>query len=143
MTVVPATYTIDEDAALTIVVWDGEMTNDDLAVQMQRLLADPAWPPGKSHLADLTTATTVPDLRTPAILRLAEDDPRWRGIRYAIVARTGWEHATAFQRALASLGLGQVIVFNDVSTACTWLGVDDDAVRAEINELRARVRTSS
>jgi hypothetical protein len=33
-----------------------------------------------------------------------------------------------------------LIVFNDLDTACTWLGMDRALVRAQVDELRAQLR---
>ena len=41
---------------------------------------------------------------------------------------------------MTALGVSQVIVFNDVSAACSWLGIDLPATRATLADLRRELR---
>ena len=139
----PIAYRIDKAAGLTIVVWHGEVTTDDFAAHVSKLTADPDWPPGTRHIGDLTTAITIPVVATPVIVEKFRAAQEWPTIRYALVARAGWEQAADFQQAVEAVGAATFVLFNEVQTACTWLGIDPTLMRAVINELRDQLRTQS
>ena len=71
-------------------------------------------------------AATAPTLATPAV-------------------RAGWGTITLTGTAApgATVQLFETaIVFNDLDTACTWLGVDAPAVRAIVEDLRGGIRAA-
>jgi len=134
----PIGYRIDNTQGLTIGVWQGALTADDIAVATEELFANPAWPPpGRKHLTDLTTLRATPDLEQLAEMHRASGLAR--GIRLAVVASDHFDEARKYEQAVASAGL-VVIVFTQVQSACSWLGVDYASAQAAIGELRRELR---
>ena len=136
-------YRLDQTQGLTIVVWDGTVTEGDVEEQVRRLAADPDWPPGLRQLSDMTSATSVPDVANTNIIEMIAEMPEARPIRFAFVAREGFAAVRRYERAVETVGVTRVIVFNDLPTACTWLGVDEVATRATIDALRQELRGHS
>ena len=137
----PIGYRIDESQGLTIGVWHGALTGDDISAATEELFEDPAWPPtGRKHLTDLTTLGATPDLEQLAEMHKASGLAR--GIRLAVVASDHFDEARKYERAVASAGL-VVIVFTQVQSACSWLGVDYVSTQAAIGELRRELRDAT
>jgi hypothetical protein len=128
---------------LLVVVWHGLVSGGEWAQFVrQRLADDPGWPNGKRRLADLTTldpsllsSTDVENVIPLYSARLRN----LAGTRQAIVATHGWDLARDFERRIDRLG-ATTVVFNRVSDACEWLGIDEVAVSEVITRLRAALR---
>jgi hypothetical protein len=135
---VPITYVCNAALGCTFTRWDGDITPDDWEAYLDRLTADPAFPPGPFMIVDLRGANTT-------LITLRDIDgfaARWRGIsnglpdlRVAIVPSEAREQAEYFaeQVQLPNLRIG---IFNQVAAACAWLEVDQDAVKAALQRLR-------
>ena len=133
-------YRLDRSRGLTLVVWDGAITGDDAEDHVRSLFDDPEWPPGPLHLLDATSAASVPIVANTKLVDLAVNAAETRRVRFALVQHMGFDEATYFEREASSRGLSQVIVFNDISTACTWLGLDVGPIRATVTEMRREIR---
>ncbi len=133
-------YRLDSSRGLTLVVWDGAITGDDAEGHVRSLFDDPEWPPGPLHLLDATSASSVPIVANTKLVDLAVNAAETRRVRFALVQHMGFDEATYFEREASSRGLSQVIVFNDISTACTWLGLDVGPIRATVAEMRREIR---
>jgi hypothetical protein len=126
-----------------IVVWDGLVSPADWEQFVrQRLRDDPNWPSGKRRLADVTTLD--PSLLTSADVDVVTGLYHDRmenlvGTRQAIVATQGWDLARDFERRIDRLG-ATTVVFNDVESACAWLGTDAGVTRGVIDRLRSGLR---
>jgi hypothetical protein len=137
-------YRCDTGLGLTVSVADGDMTLEQRREQITTLAADPDWPKTQRLITDLTTLSAE---SRPSAERVAEssDDflrqlaPHTENLRWAIVAHHTFHEAQMFERNLESQG-PRIIVFNNVDTACTWLGVDTTDVRDAIDDLRRQLR---
>jgi len=111
---------------------------------LERIIADPAFPPGPLILADLSTAGGVPSITTDVVEQMAR---RWREpaanlgqMRWAIIPNGAWDKACHFEMELEGSGV-RTMVFNEASVACTWLGLDTKSVRTILRDLREDLRT--
>ena len=126
-------YRLDILRGLTLVVWDGDVTDDEVTAYLSRLAENVEWPPGPLHLTDITTAghVAVPDPELVAELVADNRDTA----RLAILARD----TQPVTRHLAGPGTPpgtSVAVFHDLAAACDWLGIDDTAARATLDAIR-------
>jgi len=133
-------YRLDHALGLTLVVWDGVVTGYDAEEQARRLRADPDWPPGSLHVLDVTSVSSVPTVADTKLVEMLAEMAETRQIRFAVIASDAFAEATRFQEAASAVGVSRVIVFNELSTACTWLGVDLTATRAALSALRNELR---
>jgi len=122
------------------VVWDGAVTGDEAEDHVRGLLADPDWPPGPKHLVDTTTTTAIPNIANTKLVELLVQATTMHHIRFAIIADIHFVEASRFQRAAKVSGVSEVLVFNDLTTACTWVRADLAAVRTILGDLRHRLR---
>ena len=136
-------YRIDKALGLTLVVWDGVISGDEAEDHVRGLFDDPDWPPGRMHLLDATSVTSVPKLANTKLVDLAVNAAETRRIRFALVQQMGFDEATYFEREASARGLSQVIVFNDIATACTWLGLEVGSIRATVADMRRELREQS
>jgi hypothetical protein len=140
-------YRCDEGTGLCVSVWDGEVTVDDRHRHIAALAADPQWGARGLLLTDLTgvsaahrpSAKEVLDAAAEFSAKLAEPV---RHAKWAMVANETFVLAQRFSTYLEE-EVPRLIVFNDLDTACTWLGVDTAASRAVIDELRAGLRAAA
>jgi hypothetical protein len=93
-------------------------------------------------VTDARTAV-LPEVTADAIDAFAERYAKMRvdaePYRSALVAGTNFEVAGNYAE-LRTDGHTHTVAFNDVITACLWLGVDSNIVRATIDDLRAELR---
>jgi hypothetical protein len=129
-------YRTHSDLGCIVVVWHGEVTADETAEHLVRLADDPAWPPRRAHLTDLTTATELALPSADLVDALTEGTDVRERVARAIVIRPGLVDETDVEEAGGSLGLIPE-VFTDLDHACAYLDVNAPAVRATIDELRA------
>ena len=132
-------YRAEPSVGCTFDVWDGEIGDEEVQQYLVRLASDRSWPPGHSHLTDLTTlgSTWVPDAVVLDALYegtgLAED------LNVAVIvsvrARSDLEleYATVNEKLTAK-------VFTELAVACAYLGVDEATARVILDELRESLR---
>ena len=136
-------YRLDRALGLTLVVWDGVVTGHEAEEQVRRLRADPDWPPGRLHLLDLTSVGAVPTVGETRLVEMLAEMAEMRQIRFAVIAGDAFAEATRFQEAASAVGVTHIIVFNELSTACAWLGIDFDATRTALHALRDGLRRNA
>lgn len=124
----PIKYFINKDLGLTLVRWYGLVTAEEFLAHTHKLTSDSDWPPFKSlHLADLRTVTLHESVDDNILLQIAEIyrvHPKVRNFKVAVVAGEAFDRATVFQRLVQTYM--SVIVFYNFSTACLWLGIDEE-----------------
>jgi hypothetical protein len=136
-------YRIDKEIGITYVVWDGPIGAEEMTAQVRRLIADPDWPPEKRlHLVDLQTAN-LDDTITETVLREAaelysSDRERIGTLRQAIVAGEAFMKSRLFESFMPAGPT--VIVFNNVQTACAWLGISGEETDWALRQLRDEAR---
>jgi hypothetical protein len=94
-------YRCDPNLRCTFAVWDGDVTPEEWSDQLERIVADPAFPPGPLVLADLSTAGGAPSITTDVIDEMAR---RWvihvKGLgamQWAIIPDGAWSKARRFE----------------------------------------------
>jgi hypothetical protein len=133
-------YRIYKTLGLSLVVWDGDVTGDEAEDHVRALRTDPDWPPGPLHLVDTTSVTSAPAIANTKLVEMLNEIAEGKAIRFAVIASGALPEATRFQTEATALGVSQVIVFNDIAGACSWLGIDLAATRATLADLRAELR---
>jgi hypothetical protein len=132
-----------EPADLLVVVWDGKVTLAEWQAAIARQLADErSWWQGRRRLADLTTAAPS-EIQSADLEHIVETTaPQVPGFasRLAIITRVDWTLASEFAERVTGAGAA-TMVFDRLETACSWLGVEPDAVRPSLEALRAVLRT--
>ena len=127
-------------AELSVAVWAGVISDEETEGHLAALAADPAWAKQGRVLTDLTGLTEESRPSDERIAYTAEVfrsriGQRARGVQWAMVADLTFEEATRFGEALAEEA-PRLIVFNDYTSACTWLGVDIAETEALLGDLR-------
>ena len=133
-------YHVDEKMGVTFVSWNGLVSADMFLNHVRRLSSDTNWPTAKRlHLSDLRTTSldaSMDDATLEKASRLYGEHPdKITDLRVAVVAEDAFWKAVAFER-LISKYRALVVVFNSLSTACTWLGIDAEKADAKLKQLR-------
>jgi hypothetical protein len=139
-------YRCDKTTGLCVSVWDGVVTDEQRRQHMATLEADPEWGAGGLLLTDLTGVSAARRPTAKQVLETAADfserlAPMVRDAKWAMVAGETFVLAQRFGSYLEE-EVPRLIVFNDLATACTWLGVDGAEVGTLLDELRGEVRAS-
>jgi hypothetical protein len=133
-------YRINNKIGVTIVVWSGETTAAEFLAHVQRLVDDPRWPPTRRlQLGDMRRATSFARMDDKTLQNAANILGRHldkiAGSKVAFVADKAFEKSSTFRRFMSIYPLS-LIVFNDLDTACTWLGIDLQETERTIAEIR-------
>jgi hypothetical protein len=137
-------YRCDAATGLCVSVWDGIVTKQDRQRHIAELAADPEW---GAQLLLLTDLTGISASHRPSPNEVLESAAEFaeklaapvRDAKWAIIASETFVLAQRFGSYLEE-EIRRLIVFNDLDTACTWLGVDPVVVRRQVDELRAELR---
>ena len=137
----PISYHCDRVKGITYVVWNGHTTIDDWRSTAQKQSQDPEWPAGDIYITDLRNVVLdISEFRS-ALESISDiylkSNKLPHGLKHALLARSAFLLADAFQERM-SANLIECIVFNDLETACTWLGVNVQEVDVALNRLRNR-----
>jgi len=143
---VPIAYRHDRPTGVSVSVWDGVVSSGDRHHHMSLLASDPNWGSGGLLLTDLSTVSVAsrPD---PHLLLDAASDfldelaPRARDAKWGVVAGGLFDDARRFG-AYIEEDMRRVIVFNEIVTACMWLGADWNAVAGVVADLREELRAT-
>jgi hypothetical protein len=138
-------YTSIARLGLIVEVWDGVVTIDDWRTHVDAYLADPERLTGRRSLVDLSTAdaSAISDADEAEIV--AKYIPHASELTHrqsAAVAAQEFTPSVEFGRRIQRLGLN-VIIFNELTVACTFLGIDPSEVQPVIRELRANLRNET
>jgi hypothetical protein len=137
-------YRCDRNRGITYAVWDGVVTIDEWLQSVQRQLADRDWPAGRLYLSDLRFGSPHPSIKEAELQHMAElygaHLERLKVVlKQAIVAPANFKEAMLFDRFISKFPI-KIIVFNDVGTACTWLGTDVKDALEVLEHLRRTLR---
>jgi hypothetical protein len=139
-------YVCKPNRKLAVVVWDGLVTSDAWREHLQRMLIDPNYAPMQSQITDLrysSISPTISDDQIKAMVDLMESQRKNISLsKFAIVAGSEWNKPQLAAFGLKSISVNP-IVFNDLETACLWLGVDGEEVGKDIQQLRLKLRQGS
>ena len=138
-------YLCKPDRKLAVVVWDGIVTWDVWREHLERMFMDTAWAPMEAQISDMRHSTadqtiTITQIQEMVAL-LAAQRQRVALKKVAILAGSDWEKPKEAEGTLPSVSV-LPIVFNDLSTACVWLGADVGEVERDVQQLRLKLRSS-
>ena len=137
-------YRIDKEQGISFALWHGLVTGDEFLIHVQHLLTDRDWPASRGlHLTDLQTATlddSMDDLLLERAAGLFGSHPKISKIKAAILAQDEFRRAVSFEQYFLRYR-STMIVFNNLETACIWLGVSLQDATTALQSLRALLRT--
>ncbi len=135
-------YRIDKEKGITYVLWNNLVSAEEYLAHVRRLTSDPDWPPGRRlQLIDLRYAST--DLSIDQkILELAADlygsqREKIARLKAAIVADREFDKAKAFERSIQRYPASVIVFFDDMHTACTWLGINAKDAEGALQQMRS------
>lgn len=133
----PFVYHGLREGTLVHVIGWGEVTLSDSLDVWNAKRQDPLVAAGHSVLCDITRVTSI-DFAPDEYLRLRESlqaDMDRAASRVAIVAERNhnWSGAKMWEAQADLLGRA-CITFNDVRTACIWLGIDEDTYQQVLQQ---------
>ena len=128
----PIRYKISPDGLFVHTLVEGAVSNADLYEYSNLLMNDPDLKPRYRELFDATRVTKI-GVDKKGIEQLSELDQQYHhkvsGSKCAIIVSDSKAFSLAeYFEELAREHFIDVIVFNSVTTARTWLGVGEDAV---------------
>ncbi len=126
-------------------MWHDDVTSDEWREHFDAVVADPEYPPGRAILADLSRARGFPSITDSAVAEMASyhnaRSESLANMRLAVVPNGGWQKAREFERELSIPAL-DVVVFNEVDNACTWLGLEHERVRKILSEMHEQLSST-
>ena len=132
-------YRAHVEKQIIFVVWDGVITADEWFEHIDRLITDPLWPSISAMLVDLQSITDLSSIEEAEIehaVALFNSVPdSLSNKRVAVVAGNAFWKSRRFGELVSPFG-PSVIVFNDMSTACMYLGIKPTEALKAIQELR-------
>ena len=132
----------DEQKGNVFVVWKGVVTAEEWFSKAERLASHPRWPGTPRVLADLLPVTDTSSIQEQEIEHAAGIFARnWkslRGKKVAVLAKDEFARARYFADLLVRFGFSMV-VFNNLDTACLFLGIDVVYAYRELDELRRQM----
>ena len=119
-------YRAHVEKQILFVAWIGVITADEWFEHIERLIADPLWPSVSAMLVNLQSITDVSSIEEPEIehaVALFNSIPdALSNKRIAVVAGNTFWKSRRFGQLISPFG-PTLIVFNDMSTACVYLGI--------------------
>jgi len=120
-------YIVLDNGNFVIERWTGEISHAELLEHERQQLKDRSIKPRSKGLVDAREAsfpdTTVDDVHEITDLYVQLENMRGSLKIALLVSDKTWPQAKAFESGGEKHGL-TIITFNDLSTACSWLGID-------------------
>ena len=130
---------LDEDKKLFFVVWHGTVEADEWFHYAAKLTSHPAWSTTPRLLADLRFVRDTSTIGDEEIARagyiFAKERNGLAGKQLAVVARDQFGKARRFGDLIARFGVA-LVVFNNLDTACVFLGVEEGYAASRLHEMR-------
>ena len=136
----PNSYAVLNEGSVVVEFWTGLVTHEELLAHERRHLSDPSVKAGASVLIDAERAhfgTTIDEVKEIADL-YGQVIGKLKVSRMAfLVNKETYDRALVFMKEVEGYGV-KVIVFNSPDIACTWLGLDVDVARKQLQDLQAQ-----
>lgn len=132
---------IDRPNNIIYVVWDAEIDAETWLNELRKLSAEPDWPAISRIITDLQGASaniSSDDMEQAAALFGAQLEAVMKKT-VAVLARDAFNKARTFSTLVQRFGIS-MIVFNNLDTACTFLGVNPTDAAQKLEQLRFRLR---
>jgi hypothetical protein len=133
----------DRQKGVIYVVWDGKVTWDDWREHVQVQVSDPDWSIIPRFIVDLQSVTDTSSIGNEEIDQVktvfASDPPALSGKRTAIIASDEFRRASRFAALVEPFGTS-IVVFNNLDTACLFLGIDFMETQKTLVGLRVKLR---
>lgn len=133
-------YRVHVEKQIVFVAWKGVISADEWFEHIQRLIADTNWPSITAMLVNLhsiTDVSSIGEMEMQHAIALFNSIPdALSNKRIAAVASDAFWKSHRFGQLIAPYG-PSVLVFNDMSTACLYLGIKLTDATKTIQELRA------
>jgi hypothetical protein len=136
----PNNYAVLNEGSVVVEFWTGPVTHEELLAHERRHLSDPSVKPGAAVLVDAERAhfgTTVDEVKELAELYGQVIGRLKVGRMALLVNKETYERALVLLKEAEGYGV-KVIVFNSIDIACTWLGLDVNVARAQLQTLQAQ-----
>ena len=135
-------YTIYKEEGLVFEVWAGKISKEELIHHVIKHINDPALPAAPKLLVDISAASfdhSIGEKEIDEFVNLyRERRDKLAGAKVAVVATHDFDRAKKYERKAITLSI-DVIVFNEIGTACAWLGIDMNRAREWMNSKRAEL----
>ena len=133
----------DPQKKMFFVVWLGTVEADEWFQYAAKLTSHPAWSTTPRILADLQfvrdTSTIGNEEIARAVQIFSNDRKALATKQIAVVARDQFGKARHFGDLVARFGVA-LVVFNNLDTACLFLGLDVSYASQRIHELRSKLQ---
>jgi len=127
--IMPADYKIDTSKRVVFSIAYGNMTDQDVLTNLDKLCNDPDFDPSFSQLIDCTNITNIDELSNEAIYTLAAKNPFGLGSRRAFVAPQNPEYNTLrIYELLTTVHPDVVVVFKDMEEAYEFLNLESPPI---------------
>src|SRR5271157_271290 len=130
-------YICKSNLKLAVVVWDGIVACDDWQKHLQRMFSDPAYASMQIQITDLHYVSSSPTISREQIQVMTDMFTRQRESlsleKVALIAGDEWDKSQLVQIALRDISVNS-IVFNELATACLWLGVKLSEAEQDIKQ---------
>jgi len=133
----------DGQRGIIYIVWDDVVTWQAWLNQIEKITSDPLWQSSHRFLADLRSVT---DTSTIGLAEVAEAVKAFSADRNsllykrgAVIALNEFVRARTFADLLARFGTS-VVIFNNLDTACLYLGLDVLETGRMLKGLRRQLR---
>jgi len=135
-------YSCDKDKGVSYEVWEGVVGGRDWVQHVRRQVVDRNWPAGDKSLTDVrlvsvNSAIGDADLEEVGAIYRAQTK-KIVSSRAAVVASKEFRLSPLYHIFTSRHGM-RVIVFNDFTMACKWLGIDAKDAERSIARLRTRL----
>ncbi len=135
----------DEQKRVVFVVWAETVTTEEWFGYISRLVSNQAWSRTPCLLVDLLPVRDTSSIGNAEIDRATEifasDSKALRGKKVAVLARDEFGRARYFGDLVARLGVS-LIVFNNLDTACLFLGLDLIYAYQALDEMHPHMHAS-
>ncbi len=136
----PNNYAVSNDGSVVVEFWTGQVTQEEVLAHERLHLSDPAVKAGASVLIDAERAqfgTTVEEIKDIVDL-YGQVIGKLKVSRMALlVNKETYERALVFLKDVEGYGV-KVIVFSSLDIACTWLGLDVNVARTQLQILQSQ-----
>lgn len=136
----PNNYAVLNNGSVVVEFWTGQVTQEEVLAHERLHLSDPLVNAGASVLVDAESAhfgTTAEQVKDITAL-YGQVIGKLKVSRMALlVNKETYERALIFMKEVEGYGV-KVIVFNSLDIACTWLGLDVNVARNQLQALQAQ-----
>ena len=138
-------YIVNREQGEVFELWTGEISNEEIFTHQRAVLSDPGFQEARRFLVDIIAASFDPmggtKMMSDFVGMCGGVAEKSAGMKVAVLASANFAREAIYD-SQPKPKAPRTVVFNDISSACAWLGIEEEAAEKWLDGKRGQILSS-